>query len=187
MTDTINDDRHDSYAVHSETETGTMSTDLVETFIRSVEDMDVGTSLIPSEKLAETIEDVTVGETVVAEFPFDTDAYEGSVDQTTEEIERARTGVTACVIGIASYGTVVVTPTHRNEGPVSLYPQRHVAVVRAEDIVADVETAFDRLESEFEQGRDDAIFVTGPSSTGDMGELVRGVHGPAEMHVIVIE
>jgi L-lactate dehydrogenase complex protein LldG len=163
------------------------STDAVETFIRSVEDLDVGTSHISAEELADTIENVTIGDTVVAEFPFDTDAYEGSVDPIPEEIERARTGVTACAIGIASYGTVVVTPTHRKEGPVSLYPQRHVAVVRTEDIVPDVETAFDRLESEFEQGRDDAIFVTGPSSTGDMGELVRGVHGPAEMHVIVIK
>lgn len=164
------------------------STDTVETFIHSVEDMDVGTSHISSEKLAETIEGVTVGDTVVAEFPFETDAYGNSVvNPTTEEIEHARTGVTACTIGIASYGTVIVTPTHRKEGPVSLYPQRHVAVVRTEDIVADVETAFERLESEFEQGRDDAIFVTGPSSTGDMGELIRGVHGPAEMHVIVIE
>lgn len=164
------------------------STDSVQTFIDSIEDMDVGTSHIASTELAETIEDVTVGDTVIAEFPFDIDVYEDSIiDPTTEEIENARTGVTACTIGIASYGTVVVTPTHRREGPVSLYPQRHVAVVRTEDIVADVETAFDRLESEFEQGRDDAIFVTGPSSTGDMGELVRGVHGPAEMHVIVVE
>jgi L-lactate dehydrogenase complex protein LldG len=173
--------------MHTGSGSETMSTDLVTTFIRSVEDMDVGTSHIPSEKLAETIEDVAVGDTVVAEFPFDTDAYEDSIDPTTEEIENARTGVTAGAIGIASYGTVVVTPTHRKEGPVSLYPQRHVAVVRREDIVADVETAFDCLESEFEQGNDDAIFVTGPSSTGDMGELVRGVHGPAEMHVIVVE
>lgn len=164
-----------------------MSTDSVEMFVRSVEDMDVGTSHIASEELADTIEEVTVGDTVVAEFPFETDVYEDSVKPTTEEIESAQTGVTACAIGIASYGTVVVTPTHRKEGPVSLYPKRHVAVIRAADIVADVEAAFNRLESEFEQGRDDAIFVTGPSSTGDMGELVHGVHGPAEMHVIVVE
>jgi L-lactate dehydrogenase complex protein LldG len=174
----INDLKYDGEA---------MSTDLVTTFIGSVEDMDVGTSRVSSEDLAETIEDVAVGDTVVAEFPFDTDVYEEADDPTTEEIERAQTGVTAGAIGIASYGTVIVTPTHRKEGPVSLYPHRHVAVVRKEDIVADVETAFDRLESEFEQGNDDAIFVTGPSSTGDMGELIRGVHGPAEMHVIVVD
>jgi L-lactate dehydrogenase complex protein LldG len=164
------------------------TTDLVTTFVSSVESVGAETSRITPDALGETIDDATEGDTVVAEFPFDTDpTHEGYVDPTTEEIESAQTGVTAGAIGIASYGTVIVTPTHRKEGPVSLYPRRHVAVVRAEDIVRDVETAFDRLESEFEQGHDDAIFVTGPSSTGDMGELVRGVHGPAEMHVIVVE
>jgi L-lactate dehydrogenase complex protein LldG len=165
-----------------------MSTDPVTMFIRSVESVGAETSRIAPEALGETINDATEGDTVVAEFPFDTDVtHRGRVDPTTDEIERAQTGVTAGAIGITSYGTVIVTPTHRKEGPVSLYPKRHVVVVRAEDLVRDVETAFDRLESEFEQGHDDAIFVTGPSSTGDMGELVRGVHGPAEMHVIVIE
>jgi L-lactate dehydrogenase complex protein LldG len=166
-----------------------MSTDLVATFVRSAEDVDAETSRISSDALRETIDDVTVGYTVAAESPFDTDVTDEDivVDPTTEEIESAQTGVTAGAIGIASYGTVVVTPTRRKEGPVSLYPQRHVAIIRADDIVADVETAFDRLEAEFKQGNDDAIFVTGPSSTGDMGALVRGVHGPAEMHVIVVE
>lgn len=183
----VNDIKHDSCTVYIHEERRTMSTDLVTTFIRSVEDMDVGASRISAAELEDTIDDAATGDIVITEFPFDIDAYEGSVDPTTEEIEQAQTGVTAGTIGIASYGTVVVTPTHRKEGPVSLYPKRHIAVVRGKDIVPDVETAFDRLESEFEQGNDDAIFVTGPSSTGDMGELIRGVHGPAEMHVIVIE
>jgi len=29
--------------------------------------------------------------------------------------------------------------------------------------------------------------ATGPSATGDMGALVQGVHGPSEVHVIVVE
>jgi L-lactate dehydrogenase complex protein LldG len=171
------------------TDPETMSKDLVTTFLSSIENVDAETSCISSDELGETIKDVTVGYTVAAEFPFNTDGIgeDVVVDPTTVEIERAQTGVTVGTLGIASYGTVVVMPTRRKEGPVSLYPQRHIAVVRTEDIVADVETAFDRLENEFEQDRDDAIFVTGPSSTGDMGELVRGVHGPAEMHVIIID
>jgi len=30
------------------------------------------------------------------------------------------------------------------------------------------------------------VFVTGPSATADMGPLVRGVHGPHQLHVIVL-
>ena len=29
-------------------------------------------------------------------------------------------------------------------------------------------------------------FITGPSATADMGPLVRGVHGPGKLHIIVL-
>jgi L-lactate dehydrogenase complex protein LldG len=32
----------------------------------------------------------------------------------------------------------------------------------------------------------DFVFITGPSATADMGPLVRGVHGPHRLHVIVV-
>ena len=31
-----------------------------------------------------------------------------------------------------------------------------------------------------------SVFVTGPSATADMGPLVRGVHGPHKLHIIVL-
>jgi len=30
------------------------------------------------------------------------------------------------------------------------------------------------------------VFVTGPSATADMGPLVRGVHGPHKLHILVL-
>ena len=30
------------------------------------------------------------------------------------------------------------------------------------------------------------VFITGPSATADMGPLVRGVHGPHRLHIIVL-
>jgi L-lactate dehydrogenase complex protein LldG len=110
-----------------------------------------------------------------------------TVDPTREELLAAETGVTAGTLAIAAYGTVVVTPSPNQAGAVSLFPPRHVAVVRAADVVPDMAAAFDRLAEAFAAGRDDAVFVTGPSATADMGELVQGVHGPAEMHVVVVE
>jgi len=75
----------------------------------------------------------------------------------------------------------------RGDEPVSLFPERHVVVVQEADIRPDLESAFDWLREEFDAGLDSVVFETGPSATGDMGALVQGVHGPSEVHVIVVE
>jgi L-lactate dehydrogenase complex protein LldG len=62
-----------------------------------------------------------------------------------------------------------------------------VAVVRATDVVPDMAAGFDRLAGAFAAGATDAVLVTGPSATADMGALVQGVHGPAEMHVVIVD
>ena len=33
----------------------------------------------------------------------------------------------------------------------------------------------------------DLVFITGPSATADMGPLVRGVHGPHRLHILLLE
>ncbi|WP_290810941.1 LUD domain-containing protein [Halovivax sp.] len=108
-------------------------------------------------------------------------------DPDREALERAETGITTARLGVASHGSVVVSQTGGLEGPVSLFPSKHVAIVRAADVVPDLATAFEILEEEFERGADDAVFVTGPSSTGDMGEMVVGVHGPGAMEIVIVE
>ncbi|MFW5900663.1 MAG: LUD domain-containing protein, partial [Halodesulfurarchaeum sp.] len=45
---------------------------------------------------------------------------------------------------------------------------------------------FERLEAEFTAGDLSGILATGPSATADMGATVHGVHGPSEVHVIVV-
>ncbi|XVH33429.1 LUD domain-containing protein (plasmid) [Haloferacaceae archaeon DSL9] len=103
------------------------------------------------------------------------------------DLHAAKTGITSAAFAIADYGSVIVTPTENREGSVSLFPPLHIAVVAASDVLPTMDRGFDRLAGLFASGRDDAVFVTGPSSTGDMGGLVRGVHGPAEMHILIVE
>lgn len=112
---------------------------------------------------------------------------EVETDPSVEAIEAASTGVTGTPLGIADYGTVVIAPDRGDEGPISLYPERQIVVVRQSDLVSGVGEALAELADRFEAGADDAVLVTGPSSTGDMGELVTGVHGPAELHVVLVE
>ncbi|QLC34762.1 LUD domain-containing protein (plasmid) [Halarchaeum sp. CBA1220] len=101
-------------------------------------------------------------------------------------LREANTGVTRAGKAIARYGTLVVDSDPEGTEPVSLYPPTHVAVVRESDVLPDVESASDHLGARFADGGS-SVFATGVSSTGDMGALVEGVHGPKHVHVLILE
>lgn len=105
---------------------------------------------------------------------------------TPSKLEAAHSGVTAASFGIGSLGTVFLESRQAGDEPVSLFPERHVVILAASDIVADLESAFERLEAEFTAGPVSGILASGPSATADMGATVQGVHGPSEVHVIVV-
>ena len=107
-------------------------------------------------------------------------------DPTPSEIEAAQTGVTAAAFGIAEHGSVAIASSEAGEEPTSLYPECHVAVVAASDLVPGVGEAVEKLAALAAEGRD-AVVATGPSATADMGELVLGAHGPREVHVVIVE
>jgi L-lactate dehydrogenase complex protein LldG len=139
-----------------------------------------------TDALSELIEPPAVG----VPLPFEGCSFDGldiETDLTTAAIEEARTGVCAAGFAVAAYGTVVLQPTAAGEEPVSLFPSRHVVVVHERDLLPDLASAFERLADEFEAGRDDAILATGPSATADMGDIVLDVHGPSEVHVVLVE
>lgn len=109
-----------------------------------------------------------------------------TTNPTPAELDAARTGVTAAEFAVAPYGTVVVADAPDGDDPMSLFPDRHVAVVRESDILDSMAAAFDRLGPLLRDERRGAILATGPSATADMGSLVKGVHGPKEVHVLVV-
>lgn len=162
---------------------------LLDRFETAAEEADIETARTPVDGATAAIDDARSGETVASPLPFDDVTLPPgvTVDPTSDQLRAADTGITAGTLGVAEYGTVVVTPSDRKEGSVSLLPRRHVVVLRARDVVPDMAAGFDRLGEAFAGGSDDAVLVTGPSATGDMGELVQGVHGPAEVHAIILE
>jgi L-lactate dehydrogenase complex protein LldG len=90
---------------------------------------------------------------------------------------------------LADYGSVVLPSAPSGAELVSLFVDRHVVVVDAEQVVPGMEAAFDRF-GEFvrDEGKPDSgIVSTGPSATADMGALVRGAHGPSDVRVVVLE
>ena len=91
--------------------------------------------------------------------------------------------VTRARLGIAETGTIVL-----DHGPgqgrraITLVPDRHVCIVEAAQVVADVPDAFDVLDTFRPQ-----TWVSGPSATSDIElDRVEGVHGPRKLHVIVV-
>jgi len=167
-----------------------MSADVADEFESSLRDLGVSWSRTTREEFETAVAEAVESPAVGTELPFESVSLAETgvtVDPTPAQLDAAATGVTAAAFAIADYGSVVLRPDESGTEPVSLYPERHVAVLAASDLVADMPAAFDRLAEAVEAGRDDAIIATGPSATADMGALVTGAHGPKTVHVIVLE
>ena len=95
-------------------------------------------------------------------------------------------GITDAFAGVAHSGSICVCIDHDYAGFISLLSRFHVAVLPVENIVERPADLFrpDRLNGD--GLRRNFVFITGPSATADMGPLVRGVHGPHRLHVIVV-
>jgi L-lactate dehydrogenase complex protein LldG len=87
---------------------------------------------------------------------------------------------------VASTGSVCIDVSFERTGIVSLMAPLQVAVVAAETIVPQPRDLFRADVLDGRGLKRDFVFVTGPSATADMGPLVRGVHGPHKLHIIVL-
>ena len=117
-------------------------------------------------------------------WPHDVEIV-ADLDLSYADLDRCDGVLTMATLGIARTGTIVLT--HREgEGrrALTLIPDYHVCVVRADQIVETVPEAFRRLSA-----LDPALVTTisGPSATADIEMIrVRGVHGPRTLDVIVV-
>ncbi len=102
-------------------------------------------------------------------------------------IGQDRLGVTGSFCAIAETGTLVFTTGEATPTATALLPDTHVAVIRADRIVAGMEEAFALVRAEYGGMPRAMNMISGPSRTGDIEQtIVLGAHGPFRVHILLL-
>ena len=112
-------------------------------------------------------------------------------DRVRSQIIESGLGITGADYAVAETGSVVVLPRKGLSRLVSLVPPVHLAIVRTEDLVESLDDVFLLRRLEYYRNGEEMgsylNFITGPSRTADIEmKLVVGVHGPKEVHLVLL-
>lgn len=114
-------------------------------------------------------------------------------EQLRKEFIQADAGISGANFAVSESGTLVIVSNEGNARLVTSLPPVHIAVITAEKFVETLEQATSLvkalvLASSGAKMTAYVSFVTGVSRTTDIEkQLVTGVHGPEELHVIILD
>jgi L-lactate dehydrogenase complex protein LldG len=99
------------------------------------------------------------------------------------ELEGAE--VSEAAYGLAATGSVVLAASVAEPRARSLLPDVHVSLLRADRILRGLPELFEAVGAELPSA---LAIVTGPSRSADIEQtLTIGVHGPGEVHVVLLD
>jgi L-lactate dehydrogenase complex protein LldG len=161
--------------------------DVVDLFCERVADYLATVTRVAPGQLVDVLADRCVGRVIRApgvEWPA---SATDSADIPAAELDGYDAALTGCALAIAETGTIVLDGgALSGRRALTLVPDHHLCVVRADQIVASVPDAIAALAGAAREGRP-ITFVSGPSATSDIElERVEGVHGPRKLDVFVV-
>ncbi len=106
-------------------------------------------------------------------------------DELRELCASVEAGITSADYALADTGTLVLLSTPAEARMISLLPPAHIAVVPSSRLLTGLDELFTLLPDPA-AAASAMVLVTGPSRTADIEQiLVRGVHGPGEITVVL--
>jgi L-lactate dehydrogenase complex protein LldG len=101
----------------------------------------------------------------------------------------APAGVTGANFAIADTGTLVLESTDETVRLATTLPDRHFVLLDPRKIVADGLAAVEPLQDFHRSApRNYLAYISGPSRTADIERVLTiGVHGPRELHILLVE
>jgi len=94
-------------------------------------------------------------------------------------------GITSADYALADTGTLVMIASPQEQRLISLLPPAHIAIVPRDRILTGLDELFTLVPLPAE-GSSSLVLITGPSRTADIEQiLVRGVHGPGVITVVI--
>ena len=165
--------------------------DLLDLFVERVEDYRATVTRCTTDQVPRVVAEALRGVRrviVPAGFGHDVEALlPGAISDiglSARELDDVDAVVTEAAVGIALTGTVVLDHgAGQGRRAVSLVPDLHVLLVRADQVVHGVPEAMALLDPDRPQ-----TWISGPSATSDIElDRVEGVHGPRQLHVILVE
>ena len=105
------------------------------------------------------------------------------------QLTDAHVGITGCEALIARLGSVMVSTGQMAGRQIFVYPEIHIVIAHASQLVPDIKEALARLRKKYNSRIPSMVtLITGPSRTADIEKtLVMGAHGPKELYVFLLE
>jgi L-lactate dehydrogenase complex protein LldG len=107
-----------------------------------------------------------------------------------ESLKNAEIGVSSVDLAVAESGTLVILTSDEESRLVTALPEVHVAIVPRSKLVESLAEAAPYLSKAFENttGAIAVSLISASSRTSDIGDMViLGVHGPKELHVLLLD